>query len=157
MGTFHVTLLLLRLSQDKGLLPVALGDKKQAPGVRRGPLGTLASLGQGPQLLSPQDPDWGGWGVKAKGGVICSDTPPRPTCSHSSSSKGPEKAKAPKLFQETPTSTEGHQAWEHCQIPSKDKVHFRRTCLQNCWVSNLRTWREFKVSGTPTGTVTVGE
>lgn len=31
-GTFHVTFLPPRLSQDRGLLPVALGDEKQAPG-----------------------------------------------------------------------------------------------------------------------------
>ena len=85
---------------------MALGDEKQALGVRRGTLGTLASLGQGLQLPSPQDPDWQG-GSEGQGGIICADTPPRPTCSHRASPKGPEKVTAPRLFQETPTSTEG--------------------------------------------------
>ena len=53
-GTFHVTFLPLWLSQDQGLLPVVLGDEKQAPG--RGGVGLLgppASLGQEPQLWFP--------------------------------------------------------------------------------------------------------
>ena len=56
-GTFHVTFLPLQPSQDEGLLPVALEDEKQAPGVMRGPLGTPASPGQGSQLRFPQDPE----------------------------------------------------------------------------------------------------
>lgn len=61
-GTFHVTFLPLRLSQGEGLLPVALGDEKQAPGVKGGVLGPPASPGQGPQLQSCRS--WTG-GVKA--------------------------------------------------------------------------------------------
>ena len=90
-----MTFLLLRLPQDKGSRPMALGDEKQAPGVRRGPLGPWLPLGR-VHSARPHGTQMGA--VKAKGAVICADTPPRPTCSHSVSPEGPENVTAPKLF-----------------------------------------------------------
>lgn len=79
-GTFHVTFLPPRLSRDEGLLPVALGDEKQAPGVGRGLLGTPASPGRGHCFSShrAQSCGVGAGGVKAREG---SSVPsPRGSC-----------------------------------------------------------------------------
>lgn len=58
-GTFHVTFLPPRLSQDAGLLPVALRDEKQAPGGEKGSAGDPHGRGRSSGSHRAQQPERG--------------------------------------------------------------------------------------------------